>query len=433
MEFKNLRSSVDFSGNELIFLLNKDGSMTLDENGLKTTTAYEMTPKTCYYNIDILGTKIVEREKYVAESEWVTKQVPVSKSRTVPKTVSVQKSRSVYDSFTKSYRTEFYTDWETRFETEYYTENEARQVYETVWKWKTVQESFINIPSYVVFSFDTKSGEKVLIYKIRGQGEDAYYFQNASYIYSVEGQMASFGTANDLALLIIDTNANGYYFDDDDMILFNSWNPYSRDSSYKEISSFMDNSWYRLAQLKLDYFMSLSADTEATKLTVKNANSAFIESQETGSLTITNLTDDMKIFINGEEYGPVAEKEFSGDIQYGIFKLRISRPRYLDFIKTFTVDNTQDAVTLSYEETEPAGTFTLKNHGFRNWKMVLKNKEGDLYTVYSENSISVKAGMYTINIIGNNIDYGLNLNIDAGEVYEYDFAADKIEKTDIKM
>jgi len=428
LEFKDTRATVDFNGKKLELLLNDDKSMTLLNDELKTTTDIEMTPKNCYYNIDILGTKIVERERYVSESEWVTKTVSVPKSRTVPKTVPVTKTRSIYDSFSKTSRTETYTDWETRFETEFYTDFETRRVLETVYRWKTVQESFINIPSYAAFSFNTKSGDRLLIYKIRDQGKDTYYFQNASYIYSTEKQVNFFGVSSDLAMLFIDTNANGYYFDDDDMILYNSWNPYSKDSAYMEIRTFMDNSWYRIAQLKLDYFITFSADSEAAKLEIKNANSAFIKSTKKGTITITNVIDDMKVIINGQEYYSIKNGIFSSDIEYGYFKLRVTKPRYLDFVKTFTVDDSSQTVSIPYEKTAPAGTFTVKNLGFRNWKLALKNEKGDVYNVYNENSISVKAGTYAINIIGNNIDYGISLTIEPGEVFEYDFATDKVEK-----
>jgi hypothetical protein len=100
----------------------------------------------------------------------------------------------------------------------------------------------------------------------------------------------------------------------------------------------------------------------------------------------------MKIIISGEEYGPVTNDGFSADIEYGIFKLRITKPKYLDFVRTFTIDEGNKAITIVYKKTDAASTFVLQNHGFRNWKIVLKNENGKVNTAYNENEMSVSSG-----------------------------------------
>src|SRR4030042_1914007 len=122
----------------------------------------------------------------------------------------------------------------------------------TVWNWETVYEKMVDIPAYDVYKFNTDSGDSFLVYRIVEEGKLEYYFQNVGYISAITSGDADKSRLQPVRILIIDANANGTYFDDEDMILFNSWNPYARNSSYQEVERFLDNFWYRLGYLKTE-------------------------------------------------------------------------------------------------------------------------------------------------------------------------------------
>ena len=56
---------------------------------------------------------------------------------------------------------------------------------------------------------------------------------------------------------------------------------------------------------------------------IKNANSEFIDLKGNGKLEVKNLDDDMTLFINGGEYGPIKKGVFKSAIEFGLFNLRV--------------------------------------------------------------------------------------------------------------
>jgi hypothetical protein len=131
--------------------------------------------------------------------------------------------------------------------------------------------------------------------------------------------------------------------------------------------------------------------------------------------------------FNGRKYGPIKDGVFASDIEYGYFNLRVANPGHLDFRKTFSVGVDGTEVVIPYEPTPAAGGFLLTNHNFRNWKVVFDDGQAPV-TYYNENSIAVPAGDYKVIVSDGTTNFGLDLKVKAGEVWEYNFADDKLEQ-----
>lgn len=265
----------------------------------------KMSEQNYYYNIDILGTKKEWRSKYVSETYWTTERVQVSKTRSVQKYVPVTKTRQVYDSFTKTWTTEFYTDYEWQTQMETYWDLEDRSMLKTRWVWKDVSVTIVDIPEYDIYLSQLDDGNKIAVYKIEEDGQTACYFQNVSYLTSRETEESIWGS-KEIKLIFIDTDSNGIFFEDNDAMLFNTWNPYAEDSKYQNITAFMDNYRYRMSDSEKEAFLTFNTPDDYHSLVIRNANTAYIDTDKTGTINIDNVDPSMTILINGKEY-PMAK------------------------------------------------------------------------------------------------------------------------------
>jgi hypothetical protein len=423
--FSNGVSKVFIKNQPCIITLKGRKSINVGFNQEEILVQQEVTKRNYYYNMDVLQTKRVPRSKWVPVTKWVTERVSVLKTRTVPRRVMVTKTRQVWDSFTESFRTEFYNEWETQWVTESYTDWENRQVMKTEWEWQTVWETIIDIPVYAVYKFQFED-MALVIYKILEANDTIYYLQNVSYLTAVEKESGFFGNMYDVNIIFIDADSNGTYFDDEDCVLFNSWYPYKRDSSYQEISRFMDNQWYRYIELKNDMFISMSADPDLTMLFIRNANSEYIDSKEKGKIIITNLEQDDKLIINDREYKGIKKGIFESQIEFGYFALRVKRDGYLDAKQNFLIDSAQTVYEFEYKPTEKAGTLIITAHGFRNWKITAIDRQKNMSVFYNENEIALLPGDYKIIISSGGTNFSKDVTISTGKRVKYNFSEDEI-------
>jgi hypothetical protein len=259
------------------------------------------------------------------------------------------------------------------------------------------------------------------------KGKLEYYFQNIGYISAVNPSEKGKNGSAPVKILMIDANANGTYFDDDDMVMFNTWNPYVRSSTYHEVERFMDNFWYRLGHLRTENFITFSFNPDNSKLVMKNANSEFIGLKGNGTLDVYNLGENAKLFINGKEYGPIKKGSFESPIEYGFYNLRVQKPGRLDFRETFSVLPDAPEVIIGYELTTEAVSFVLENHNFRNWKIMFSGGTTPL-VFYNQNSVSVPTGEYKVIISDGSTNFVIPLKAQAGEVWMYNFSKNKLVK-----
>jgi hypothetical protein len=256
-------------------------------------------------------------------------------------------------------------------------------------------------------------------------GSHEYYFQNTSYYVAPDTEKGFWGNTNTVKILFIDSNANGYFFDDDDHLLFNTWDPYAQDSAYQEISDFNDNLWYRVSELKNKYFMTFRPEEDLSGIAITNINSAYIGNKATGKLRISNLPPEASVRINGQEYRQDGKGILDAKIEYGHYQVDITREYHLDFTDTFTIDTGSTQYTLAYKETDTAGLFVLANHTFRNWKLTFEDA-GGTKTVYNTEKVSLKPGRYKITVSSGGFSLVKEADISAGSTVTYDYSSNTL-------
>jgi hypothetical protein len=398
-------AKVKFGNKILTFLMNDDDEIALKKDDETVYKELKISKNDLYYNIDVLKTKYVPRSMLVTKTRFVTKIVPVIRTRPVTRTRFVTR----FDSKGRSYSiTEFYTDWES------YTAFEQRTLPETYTEWETIRTKVVDIPQYRYYSFKLDEGQ-VVIYKIKNDdtGINEYYFQNTTYFSAITNEESDDGEI-ETKLLFIDTNSNGIYFEDEDAVLFNVWNPYEESSKFKEISNYMDNYWYRIKQIKTEKFLSFSATDDNKKLIIENANSKYITCDKKGKIEITGIPEDASVFFNGEEYlafdGKIKRK-----IEYGIYNLKIENPGYIDYNATFIIDDTNPELTMEYKSPGRGGTLIFENDYLRNWKIIISSDKMEDTIYYNKKEINLPEGKYNVSIISGGFKLDKKITIDVGE------------------
>lgn len=392
--------------------------MTLKQNNIAVSTEIiKKSKENLYYNMDVLERKLVPRSRYVSKTDYVHESVPVT--RTVP----VTKTRMVTThgpGGTMSTRTETYTDFETR------TTFESRWVPKTSWVWETIYESVLNIPIYDYYEFSINDKTNILIYRIEKEGQINYYFQNPTYYSVIEKEKGFFGDKL-IKLLIIDVNSNGIYFEDEDKIFFNSWNPYEQNSKFTEISNFMDNYWYRFRDLKIEKFLSFSSNSSINELKIMNSNSIYIDIDKLGEFKVINMPKKCEIFLNGKSYFHGLNSVFKGKIEYGFYNLKIIQDKHLDFKSNFVIDDKNLKIEIEYKDPGMAGVLEFDNDFIKNWTMITKDETGNENIYFNEKKINLAPGNYQLKIIYSGFVLEKKIIIQEDKTTKIDYK-DEIEK-----
>ncbi len=399
---------INFKGEELKFELISNNGIDIinlyQEAGSNISSYISQSKKNIYYDLNSLSLKYITRQRWVSRTTFKTETVPVTRTRSVPYTSFGPNGTS-----TTSYRTETYTDWETR------------TVPVIDWYWESYSVPFIDIPVFKYFQFTLSENETVLVYEIQDGNSTKYFFQNVSYIVS-PGNTEAFKTEDTgLLLVFIDSDSNGYYFDDSDRVLFNTWNPYEESSQYREIPGFMNNHWYRIEDLRNEKFITFKPGLEHSILNITNANHSYIGNENLGELEINNIGDNSSVIINGTNYHKFLRKN-TLDIEYGMYYLRIENPGYLDYEQYFTIDENNSDFVINYIQPEPASILEITNLSVIEWILIIKDSSGDERHYSNRKSISLPEGVYTIIISSGGFDLEKNIIIEPGinPIIDYD-------------
>lgn len=393
-------SSVEISNsfnfkNEQFYFEIKDDQLILKRENKEYIFDKIKSDRTIYPNIKYLEPTSKLITKWVPKTTTVTETVPVHKTRTVPVTTF-----NADGSTSTSYQTESYTDWETRFVTK------------TEWFWESHSELSYIVPQFDYYNITIDENVNFYIYNLN----DKYYLQNASYILCTEMNQTFWGE-KEVNLIFIDTNSNGIYFEPDDHILFNTWNPYDENSSYKEISYLMDNQWYYIDELNKELYLDFSLEDELVKISYLNEK--YIGNENLGTLTVSGINNiDSKIYVNGKQYRIKDNMPFK--IEYGQFNIKVTSKYKVDFFDSFIIDSENTDHKIQYNETAPAALLKIKNIFSKNYFINVSN---DIYskTYYKTNEINIPFGENTVKINVNGFTLKKTINVDKPEEIKIDF------------
>ncbi|MBN1412805.1 MAG: carboxypeptidase regulatory-like domain-containing protein [Spirochaetales bacterium] len=322
------------------------------------------------------------KSRIVYESRWVSETV------TVPETVTVWKTRMVP-------RMQFNPDGSTTtiYVSESYTELETHYVTKTNWKWESYPVSVYDIPSYEYYDVQLSGNDRLLIYEVMEKGVKKYLVQNPSYLMVTEKEKSFWGE-KDVNIIFIDANSNGVFFEDQDKVLFNVWNPYDRNSSYRQLPRIIDNQWYGVKDLQDDLFVYF--EEQGDRLFIGYENDKYINNNKSGNLIIENFDfDNKRVFVNGQEYTTFFGTNFK--CEYGKYHIVLSIPGHLDYEEVFVIDDENPKKVIDYKFTEEAGAVSIKNIFAAYW-MVKVTGEGMNKTYFKTDMINLPPGEYEVHI-----------------------------------
>ncbi len=379
ISFTDNKTTFQFGGKTYIAQLNGDKKIKIVSGEIEKEGDEMISNGKMYYNKSSLKLKAVTQNVWTSRTVMSQQSVPVQRSRSVT-SYSYQNGRSV-----PVYRTEYYTVYE------------SRPVTKTEWYYAPRTTYVIDIPNYPYFSFKLTDNIAMVIYKA---GDDKYYVQNTAYMIA---------TGDDkINHVFIDANSDGDFFDDDDRVMFNSWNPYSASSAFRSAGAFRDNKWYDVGELRQNKFLTFSSDEATHSLNIDYENSKYVEEDDKGKVLFRNIPEDAKLFVNGKEYHVKrGEKKFKS--QYGKFLLRITQKGYVDFEKTYTVDATHPDIELNYTTPTEAGSVRLFNIYEPNFSITVSNNTGYSRTYTNEFEFSAPVGKNIVSVYSN----GFTLNYEA--------------------
>jgi hypothetical protein len=346
-----------------------------------------------YYDKSKLKMRSETKYKWVSHYTTTATTVPVIKYRN---TTTYQ-----YDAMSHTskpvYRTESYTSYETRY------------VPKTTWTWEPYTVYVLDIPNYNYYSFDLPDGQQIYFYEA---GNDLF-MQIPSYLYAVD--------ENGISYIFVDYNTNGYYIDGDDDIMINSWNPFSKESRYKPSPYAKSNTWYDIKYLYEEYFIVIELNDKT--LSINNKNSIYYNESEKGQVNFINMPEDAEVKINGKEY-KIKKNNKPFKSEFGIFKVTVSRPGYMDYVSIYTIDEKNPVHQIDYVATNKGGQIDVQNVFAEDFFITVTNAGGYYKTYHNEQKFSLPEGDCTIEISsdGNSISYPVYTK--AGETVIFDFEAE---------
>lgn len=379
VNFSNGKATFQFAGKTFNAQLTGDKKLKISADGIDTEGDEMISNGKMYYDKSSLKLKAVTQNVWTSRTVMTQQQVPVQRSRSVT-SYSYQNGRSV-----PVYRTEYYTAYE------------SRPVSKTEWYYAPRTTYVIDIPSYPYYSFKLTNHVTMVVYKA---GEDKYFVQNSAFMMA---------TGNDkINHIFIDANSDGDFFDDDDKVMFNSWNPYSASSFFRSAGVFRDNKWYDIGELRQNNFLTFSSNETTHSLSIDYENSKYVEEDDKGKVVFSALPEDARLFVNGKEYkAKKEERKFKS--QYGKFLVRIAQEGYIDFETTYTLDEKNQNQEIKYVTPAKAGKVRLFNIYEPAYSVTVSNASGYSRTYTNEADITVPVGKNTISVYSN----GFTLNYEA--------------------
>ncbi|KAB2915003.1 MAG: hypothetical protein F9K23_12840 [Bacteroidetes bacterium] len=398
ISFSNGSTQINWAGQNYALVQKDSNTLALvSSTGADTLVSEEkLSAKDIYYNRSILNIITIQRERWVSHTSYESKSVPVQRSRQV--------SYQTYNYSTKSYT--------TQYRTEHYTSYEYRMVPVTTWRWETYTEQDVEIPAYKYYGF--KVGDTyLLVYKITVGEEFEYYVQNAGYLIGLDKDKLNY--------VGIDVNSNGLYNDEIDQIMFNSWNPYSKSSSYvKPKVSFLENFWLPYNKLENDYMVKIEhIDNEFSFL---YENNRFYKNKKKGRVKFTNVPKTASLVANGKTYKIKNNKRYK--IQYGKYKIKITRPGYMDYEQSILVDVYSENHTVNYDSVGRSGVVIIENIFLGSYFVTVTSENGYSKTEFNATYLNVPIGKNKIKIYDGGVSYEYEVDVSAYGKTTIDFEAE---------
>ncbi len=332
------------------------------ETNATTLVAQSEECDKCYYDISILKMKPVVTTQWVPVTTYQSQMVPVSKTRMVTRyqyNYSTKTSQAVYSS-------------------ESYTAYESRSVPKTTYQYKSTTTYVLDIPKTTVYRFKNvfEEDDQLLVYEV-GENEKSYYLQPISYV------MAT--TDDKINYVFIDVDGNDSFLDDVDKVVFNTWNPYSKDSKFRAMPHFKENRWYPISELKNRYFIEFENVGDHAVFST-NRNNKFKDEKGYGKIKIPDVPEECVLEVNGRRFKKL-EKDLK--CQFGCYLFTIKRTGHLDFNQSVCVTKENPEITVAYAETSLGKEVKIENIFSTNFFVTVKGESGFESTYYNQKSFQV--------------------------------------------
>lgn len=388
----------EFNGESMAFHVDS-GELFIDYQGEQYRFTLQTSNGDIFPDISYLEQEMQVVHRWEPKTEIVVEHVLVTKTRTVPVT---------------SFNADGSTS--TSFQTEVYTEMEFHSIPKTTWQWVVDHEMVYVIPNFDHYNITIGDKINLILYPLTVNNRLSYYLQNPTYIASDTSESTFWGE-RDVKILLMDSNANGHYLDSEDHILFNLWNPYDQNSSFRQIRGIRDNLWAYTEVFENDLLLTFQLQDDY--LFVSNQNSEFVGSDERGTLVIQGLEKgSYRMEINGSRYNSVFGN--SRPIEYGNYNIRIIVDGHVDYFDVFHIDSEYEEHTIDYTPTAAAAPLKIRNI-FSNQYYVTLISDGFNHTYFNTNEINLPMGNSTLQIYVNGFLFEKEYNLTDRTPLELDY------------
>ncbi|WP_028973295.1 hypothetical protein [Spirochaeta cellobiosiphila] len=355
----------------------------------------ETSSNDIYYDISTLDRVLTYKMRWVSKTTFETQSVMVTKTRSVPVTTFGPNGTS-----------------STSFKTEFYTENEFRTVPVTKMEWESYPVYEYRIPQFEYYKFPVRNNRLSLyIYKVIDGQKTSYYVQNPSYVVAEETQQALFGQKK-VNILLLDNNCNGSYTDKEDLVMFNVWNPYSQNSTYRTLDKLNDNYWYKQELIENEKFMTFTI--QDNHLQIDYANQYYVGNEEQGTLVLDNKTDlKVELTVNGKKYRDAKPGINNYSCELGLFNYVISTKGHLDYSGTFKLTSIEEPVNIEYVQQKEACILEIKNIFSKSYSVTVESENFNK-TYYNVTKINVPIEKVKMMINVNGFIFSKEMNMKTG-------------------
>lgn len=373
-DVRSVKVGTRFTYNSREYSFVEKGERLLVTCGAETKGVVLTRSSEVYRDVSTLRTVTVLRQRWVPRTVFVNEMVPVQRTRMVPQTTFDAKGFPM-----TTMRTEFYTDWEMRY------------LPRTEWSWEQCRETALQIPESEYYDVSMANGDHFFVYRVAGRAGVEYYVQNPEYLIARQEKDAFFG-ADDTAMVFIDAQSNGTFFEDDDRAMLHVWNPYDRTSSYRSLDKVVDNYWYTMRYIQSHYFLDFSSSGDS--LSISYGNDEYIGSKGVGSLLIENIAyPGARVIINGKAYRCRSGSTYP--IQYGKYHLTIQIPKQIERDEYFVINDESPSKVISYEAQETAAVVRIRNVFSGRYRVVVKGGVADR-VYFSPSEVYLPQGVFVV-------------------------------------
>ncbi len=279
------------------------------------------------------------------------------------------------------------------------------------WSWGACLDSVLTIPSYPFYPFLLRDNSLFYLYEVLDSiGHKNYYLQNASYVLAVDG--------NGVKYILLDADCNGSYTDGNDKILFNTWNPYQKESGYKKLPLLKENFWYNQSYLNNTFFLTFHL--HHGKFYITDENSIYSSEIKKGVIHFTKIPNEATLFINDTSY-QLHKGTTSFECEYGKYNARIYVKGFKDFETAFTINDSNSNTIIRYPKTSASATVSIKNIPSTSFIITIKNTSGQNQVLINSNTFSVSNNINDIEIYCDGYNLKCSIDVLKNNFYEIDF------------